>query len=164
MVRFRLAASEKFSAATASSSWPWGQEARRERGLGWGETRGQAPGDEEREHLGGKGADVDVGCQLASEGAGTRGRRRSLGAGARDVEARGYSGDVVTGEGGWFGRADGRGGARSLGGAIPNGCTAKKWGRASHLESDEDLILGVDAVEDGLPSVPVLEAGRATVL
>ena len=95
---------------------------------------------------------------------GDAGRRRSLGAGARDVEARGYSGDVVTGAGGWFGRADGRGGARSPGGAIPNGCTAKKWRRASHLESDEDLILGVDAVEDGLPSVPVLEVGRATVL
>ena len=83
---------------------------------------------------------------------------------ARGTSRRADSGDVVTGEGGWFGRADGRGGARSLGGAIPNGCTAKKWGRASHLESDEDLILGVDAVEDGLPSVPVLEVGRATVL
>ena len=93
-----------------------------------------------------------------------RGRATGVSERARGREARGYSGDVVTGEGGWFGRDDGRGGARSLGGAIPNGCTAKKWRRASHLESDEDLILGVDAVEDGLPSVPVLEVGRATVL
>ena len=36
--------------------------------------------------------------------------------------------------------------------------------RVAHLESDEDLILGVDAVEDSLPSVPVLEVGRAAVL
>ena len=95
------------------------------RGVWGGESRGHAPGDEEREHLGGKGADVDV-CQLASEGAGTRGRRRSLGAGARDVEARGYSGDVVTGEaGGSGGRADGRGGARCSAAQSPTAARRK---------------------------------------
>ena len=108
--------------------------------------------------------DLRRGRGVPAGGRGGRGAR-GLGAGARVAGARGCTGGVVAGAGGWFGA---RGWARR--GAFarrrtpqrPHG--GKKWRCASHLESDKDLILGVDAVEDSLPSVPVLEVGRAAVL